>query len=170
MSDILGKGTFDNPKPVSLIKYLFTISTNKNSIILDFFAGSGTTGQAVMELNEEDGGNRQFILVTNNENNIGEKITRERLYRVIKGVGSNGEIFEWIYSKDKPYLNKNSVSVFNIETHELTLNNLDKAEQLKEMTKQEFKKLNENYSYTDDFDIYNELAALNPQKQNKDIK
>ena len=155
---------FETPKPVSLIKHILKIASQKDSVILDFFAGSGTTGQAVMELNEEDGGNRQFILVTNNENNIGEKITRERLYRVIKGVGSKGEKFEWTYSKDTPFLNKNSVRVFDIETHKLTLNDLDKAEELKEKAKLEFKKLNQDYSTNNDFDIYNELSSLNPQK------
>lgn len=161
---------FNNPKPVDLIKWCLKAQINKNTTVLDFFAGSGTTGQAVMELNAEDGGKRQFILVTNNENNIGEKITRERLYRVIKGKGSNCETFDWTYKKDTPYLNKNSVRVFNIETHELTLNDLDKAEDLKEKAKLEFKKLNQNYSINNDFDIYNELSALNPQKLDKDCK
>ena len=63
--------TFDSPKPVKLIQKIINISinavTNPNGIILDFFAGSGTTGHAVLELNKEDGGRRQFILVTNNE-------------------------------------------------------------------------------------------------------
>ena len=141
-------------------------STKQDSIILDFFAGSGTTGQAVMELNEEDGGKRKFILVTNNENGIGEKITRERLYRVINGKGSNGEKIEWTYTKEKPYLTNNAVRVFNIETTQLTLQDLEKAEELKEKAKLEFEKLNENYHPCNDFDIYNDLSALNPQKQN----
>ena len=67
-----------------------------------------------MELNEEDGGNRKFILVTNNENDIATKITRERLYRVINGKGSKGEEFEWRYSKDKKNLLNNSLRVFDI--------------------------------------------------------
>jgi adenine-specific DNA-methyltransferase len=54
---------FDTPKPVRLLKRILQISTNPNDLILDFFGGSGTTGQAVMELNEADGGNRKFILV-----------------------------------------------------------------------------------------------------------
>lgn len=54
---------FDFPKPYTLIKHLLQIGSNQNDIILDFFAGSGTTGHAVMELNKEDGGNRKFILV-----------------------------------------------------------------------------------------------------------
>ncbi|MCR5413607.1 MAG: site-specific DNA-methyltransferase [Kiritimatiellae bacterium] len=74
---------FDYPKPVRLIEQLLAISLNKNAIVLDFFAGSGTTGHAVMKLNAEDGGNRRFILVTNNENGICEKVTYERLKRVI---------------------------------------------------------------------------------------
>jgi adenine-specific DNA-methyltransferase len=58
-----GKKVFDNPKPVGLIKKTLNISTNSNSVILDFFAGSGTTAHAVMKLNAEDGGKRKFILV-----------------------------------------------------------------------------------------------------------
>lgn len=54
---------FEYPKPLELMDNILRISTNDNSIVLDFFAGSGTTGQAVMELNAEDGGNRKFILV-----------------------------------------------------------------------------------------------------------
>lgn len=169
---ILKNKLFSYPKPVSLIKYLLSLlfdnsqqKTKIDAIILDFFAGSGTTGQAVMELNEEDGGQRKFILVTNNENGIGEKITRERLYRVINGEGSQGEKIDWIYTKEKPYLTNNSVRVFNIETEELTLQDLDKAEKLKDKAKLEFKKLNENYNINNDFDIYNELSALNPLKK-----
>ena len=59
---------FDNPKPTELIKNVILSSTNKNDLILDFFAGSGTTGDAVMQLNKEDGGNRKFILVQWDEN------------------------------------------------------------------------------------------------------
>ena len=72
-------------KPLKLIKRLLSTHLNKNAIILDFFAGSGTTGHAVLELNKEDGGNRQFILCTNNENNICEEVTYERLKRVMNG-------------------------------------------------------------------------------------
>jgi len=80
-----GKVPFDNPKPTDLIKRCLKIA-NKNSIVLDFFAGSGTTGQAVAELNKEDGGNRKFILCTNNENNICEEVTYNRLKNVIYGT------------------------------------------------------------------------------------
>lgn len=161
-----GNKVFEYPKPVPLIKYLLSIFLNNpNATVLDFFAGSGTTGQAVMELNAEDGGKRKFILVTNNENGIGENITRERLYRVITGKGSKGESFEWTYSKDKAYLSDNSVRVFKLEYEPLTLNDLDKAEKIKEFAKKEFEKINENYDYSNDFDVYNELSALCPYKQ-----
>lgn len=76
---------FSFSKPTSLIIKLLEIAGNDKSIILDFFAGSGTTAHAVLELNKEDGGNRKFILCTNNENNICEEVTYERIKRVIHG-------------------------------------------------------------------------------------
>lgn len=78
-----GKIVFTNHKPTRLIKRILTMSTKKSSIILDFFAGSGTTGHAVMKLNAEDGGKRRFILCTTNENNICREVTYERIKRVI---------------------------------------------------------------------------------------
>ncbi len=76
---------FDFAKPTGLIHYLFSLTgVGKNAICLDFFAGSGTTGHAVMKLNAEDGGNRKFILCTNNENNICRDVTYERIKRVIE--------------------------------------------------------------------------------------
>lgn len=80
---------FPFSKPKELIKFLISI-TNKdsNSIVLDFFAGSGTTGQAVLELNMIDNGNRKFILCTNDENNIATDICYPRLRKVIDGYKS----------------------------------------------------------------------------------
>ncbi len=72
-------------KPTQLIKHLLEITSKKDSLILDFMAGTGTTGQAVLELNKEDGGNRQFILCTNNENNICTDVCYPRIKKVIKG-------------------------------------------------------------------------------------
>lgn len=74
-------------KPVKMLKNLINYHTDKNAIVLDFFAGSGSTGHAVLDLNNEDGGNRKFILCTNNENNICEEITYKRLQNVINGYG-----------------------------------------------------------------------------------
>lgn len=81
---------FSNPKPVDLIKFLIKFCAKDDVIILDFFAGSGTTGQAVLDLNSEDGGNRKFILCTNNENNICEEVTYQRLKTVITGKREDG--------------------------------------------------------------------------------
>jgi adenine-specific DNA-methyltransferase len=83
---------FENAKPTKLIKYLITlIPQNTNAVVLDFMAGSGTTAHAVLQLNKEDGGNRKFILCTNNENNngngfkIAEDICYPRIKKVIEG-------------------------------------------------------------------------------------
>ena len=81
---------FDYPKPTSIIKFLAELTHTKNGIILDFFAGSGTTGQAVLELNKEDGGNRHFILCTNNENSICENVTYQRIKTVMTGIRQDG--------------------------------------------------------------------------------
>jgi len=85
LKNILLKEAFDNPKSIFYISDILRISTEKNSTVLDFMAGSGTTGHAVLELNKEDGGNRQFILCTNNENNICTDVCYPRIKKVIEG-------------------------------------------------------------------------------------
>lgn len=88
IADILGsKKAFSYPKPLALVSEVVQRISKENSTILDFFAGSGTTGHAVMKLNDEDGGNRRFILCTNNENNICRDVTYERIKRVIDKEG-----------------------------------------------------------------------------------
>jgi len=87
--DILGKCDFDHPKPVELVKRITEVASRENSIILDFFAGTGTTGHSVLDLNAKKG-KRQFILITNNENNICEDITYPRVKAVINGYTSKG--------------------------------------------------------------------------------
>lgn len=84
------KPIFSNPKNVSYIKLLISLLEDKDITVLDFFAGSGTTAQAVLELNKEDGGERKFILCTNNENNICEEITYQRVKTVITGKRQDG--------------------------------------------------------------------------------
>ncbi|MBP3238684.1 MAG: site-specific DNA-methyltransferase [Lachnospiraceae bacterium] len=90
--ELKGMGiSFSFPKPSELIKYLIEITNKPKDItVLDFFAGSGTTGQAVLRLNQEDSGTRKFILCTNNENNICEEITLPRLKTVITGQKKDG--------------------------------------------------------------------------------
>ena len=78
------RAAFSTPKPMKLIKEFVRVASEKDSIILDFFAGSGTTGHAVMDLNKEDGGSRKFILITNDENNICQNITIPRIKKAIE--------------------------------------------------------------------------------------
>lgn len=82
---LFGEVPFSNPKPLGLLQYLLNTIVIKDVTVLDFFAGSGTTLHATMQLNAEDGGHRQCILVTNNENGICENVTYERNRRVIQG-------------------------------------------------------------------------------------
>ena len=103
LKNILGD-CFNNPKPVGLITFILKLGSNTNSTILDFFAGSGTTLHAVMQLNAEDGGHRQCILVTNNENGICENVTYERNKRVINGYTKpNGEFVEGLHGNNLRY-------------------------------------------------------------------
>lgn len=80
---------FNNPKSLHLIIDILNTSFSNNSTVLDFFAGSGTTGHAVMQLNKEDGGNRKYILCTNNENNICEEVTYQRLKNIQSDLPHN---------------------------------------------------------------------------------
>jgi adenine-specific DNA-methyltransferase len=96
IQSILGTQTaFDTPKPVRLIERVLRIATKPDDLVLDFFAGSGTTAHAVMKLNAEDGGKRRFILVSSTEattaepdKNICRDVCAERLRRVIQGYGN----------------------------------------------------------------------------------
>ena len=106
LESIVGKNKFDNPKPVELIKRCIGIS-DKNAVVLDFFAGSGTTGQAVLDLNKEDGGDRHFILCTLNEvtdttpNGIAYDVTAKRLKRIMTGKCYNDtNDFKWIQNNE----------------------------------------------------------------------
>ncbi len=96
VDDILGNDKFDFPKSLFLIEDILKITSRKEDVILDFFAGSGTTGHAVIELNKEDGGHRQFILCTNNgdkgpdSTKIAEEITYPRIKTVITGERQDG--------------------------------------------------------------------------------
>lgn len=104
LDDIFEKRPFDYPKPTELIKELINQSSKNNSTILDFFAGSGTTLHATMQLNAEDGGHRKCILVTNNENNICEEVTYERNKRVINGYTTpKGEEVEGLKANNLRY-------------------------------------------------------------------
>lgn len=108
LADIIGPNQFGFPKPTSLISYLLSFNNKRNSVVLDFFAGSGTTMHATMLQNMKDGGSRQCILVTNNENRICEKVTYERNKRVIEGYTTpKGEYIAG--------LNKNSLRYYRTD-------------------------------------------------------
>ena len=108
IQEIFGDKIFSYPKTVELLKFLLKISTNQDSIILDFFAGSGTTGHSVLDLNKE-GSDLTFILCQLNEksdttpNGIAYDVTSKRLKRIMTGECYDGsKDFEWI-KKNKPY-------------------------------------------------------------------
>lgn len=94
VTEIFGDRAFNYAKPLSLIKNLLQQATRPGDTVLDFFAGSGTTGQAVLELNAEDGGQRRFILCSSTEatskepdKNLCRRVCAERLRRVMQGYG-----------------------------------------------------------------------------------
>lgn len=131
LEDIMGEKKFSNPKPVSLIKKILELATDKNSIVLDFMAGSGTTGHAVLEYNKEDGGNRKFILCTNNENDICSKICYPRIEKVIngyknskgkkvEGLGGNLKYFKTAFIESEP-TDKNKKKLVDESTEILCL-------------------------------------------------
>jgi adenine-specific DNA-methyltransferase len=91
---LIGPNPFDNPKPVELVQFLIEVTAPSDAVILDFFAGSGTTLQAVAQANEHDDGNRQCILVTNNENNIVREVTLPRVVAALTG--------EWVDEENDP--------------------------------------------------------------------
>lgn len=93
IKEIFGCKAFPYPKPLELISGILRRIVHDNSIVLDFFAGSGTTGQAVLELNQYDGANRSFILCTNNENNICESVTYPRIKTIITGKRLDGSVY-----------------------------------------------------------------------------
>lgn len=106
LANIFNIRPFAFPKPSGLVKFLLstTVTTLHNATILDFFAGSGTTLHATMQLNAEDGGHRKCILVTNNENNICEEVTYERNKRVIQGYTTpKGEEVEGLHNNNLRY-------------------------------------------------------------------
>lgn len=106
LESIMGQSeTFSNPKPVKMIQdFISWFTPEGTELILDFFAGSGTTLHATMALNAEDGGKRQCILVTNNENDICEKVTYERNKRVIHGyTNAKGQAVEGLVNNTLRY-------------------------------------------------------------------
>lgn len=104
LDSILGKNKFSNPKPIGLLNRILTIASKSDSVILDFFAGSGTTLHATMKQNEQDGGKRQCILCQINEGDICTDVTYERNKRVMNGyTDSKGNEIEGLGNSLKYY-------------------------------------------------------------------
>lgn len=123
MKNVLKEGNMDfdeGKKPVRLIKQLLKWVNKKDAVVLDFFAGSGTTGHAVLELNKDDSGSRKFILCTNNENNICEEITYKRLSNVINGYGKFDAL-----NTNLIYYRASNISRENTDEYNLSLNLLN---------------------------------------------
>lgn len=129
--EILGDKVFSNPKPTSLIEKILILATdnNKDYTILDFFAGSGTTGHAVLKMNKQDGGRRKFILCTNDENRICTEICYPRISKVIKGYDYSG--------KEREVLLERKVTLSLLKNSERVLSKLESS---KEENKARFNK------------------------------
>lgn len=127
-----GGVSFDNgKKPLDLLDRIFKMYPSSSSTILDFFAGSGTTGHAVAQLNKEDGGNRRYILCTNNENNICEEVTYKRLKNIQEDLPHNLKYFKTQFvEKDDDELEftlLNNVKTLIELEHAIDLEDSDKA-------------------------------------------
>jgi adenine-specific DNA-methyltransferase len=107
-------GVFENPKNISMLEYLIKLFPNKNSLVLDSFAGSGSTGEAVLKLNKKDGGNRKFILVELEE--YANTITAKRIKKVIQGYKFKG--------KQKEALSEYPINVTNLKKADKILKEL----------------------------------------------
>ena len=147
LEELMGSKIFSYPKPVSLIKHLIKISSEKNSVVLDFFAGSGTTGQAVAESNQDDDGHRQFILVTNNDEVVNGKkhkimsgICYPRIKKVVKLYKSGAKFYKTTFigknnilnatDQDKIELAHNAGELLGIAENTLELTKQNKFYQL----------------------------------------
>ncbi len=124
IENIFGDGNvFKFPKPSKLIKRLLELTNYKHDpLILDFFAGSGTTAHAVLEMNNEDNGKRQFILCTNNENNICEDITYQRIKTVITGKRLDGSNYSSGIKSNLKYYKTAYVPRINTDEENLSKN------------------------------------------------
>lgn len=185
LKDLFGKPIFNYSKPVSLMKKVLSLHTNKNIVVLDFFAGSGTTGHAVMELNKEDGGNRQFILCTNNENNICEEVTYQRLNKVIngyttpkgkevEGLGGNLKYYKTAmidkgetYNENKSKLVSNMNSLISIKENAFNLE-VEEDSNVVYSSKDKYVFIY-NDTHTDSDIINNCIDSLNKNRDNKEL-
>ena len=137
LSSILGGKKFDYPKSIyAVIDCLKVANIKKDSTILDFFAGSGTTGHAVMKMNELDHGNRKFILCTNNENDICEEVTYERIKKISLGYEHVGKYEEELFST--------KLTITNLRKMDEILSDIETIKKLREDDFEKFITKSEN--------------------------
>ena len=155
LKNIMGEKTFLYPKFSGFIEYLLKYSNNPNATILDFFAGSGTTGHAVLELNKEDGGHRQFILCTNNgdkgpdSTKIAEDITYPRIKTVITGTRQDGSKYsDGIPANLRYYKIKHEQKRPSIDSNRQIMS--DRVEEILKIKENAFEQIEAN----EDFVIY----------------
>lgn len=150
LNNIIGSGHgFDTVKPVGLIQYLISISTKPDSIILDSFAGSGTTAQAVLDLNQHDGGNRKFILIELMD--YANTITAERVKRVISGYEGKSKQEDILFSE------------------KLNMTQLRKGEELVEEANQVREENLENYDTVSRPTVKDDCLQVIGTKENKEF-
>ncbi|TAN42219.1 MAG: site-specific DNA-methyltransferase [Nitrospirae bacterium] len=137
------EAVFDTPKPVRLIKRILELATSpdKPSVVLDFFAGSGTTAHAVLEQNDKDGGKRQFILVTNNESQIASNICYPRIKRAIGGYDYQGNLDTLLFEEKLTLAKLKKCEKIYSKYQEIRQLNADKYDELKGELKNNMVKL-----------------------------
>lgn len=157
---------FSFPKPVTLITYLLSIFASKNAVVLDFFAGSGTTGQAVLELNQKDNGCRSFILCTNNENSICERVTYPRVKTIMTGKKQDGSDYSDCIPANLMYFRTDFVDKESEELSEELLEHIREMIQLEHGIKIDDQKYviimddEEMDAFEQNFSSYTQLKAV----------
>ena len=158
--------SFDYPKPIELIKYLLSLYAPKDALILDFFAGSGTTGHAVMAHNLDTGDCWKYILCTNNENSICEEITYPRIKTVITGKRIDGTEYSEGIPANLKYYRTDFVAKDSEDLYEDLLNHIIEMIQLEYGVKVDNKKYviimddDEMDAFEEDFEKYSDLKAV----------
>lgn len=158
--------TFDYPKPVYLIKYLLSLFAPSDAVILDFFAGSGTTGHAVLEHNKESSDAWKVILCTNNENNICQEVTYQRLKTVITGLRADGSTYSDGLPSNLKYYKTDFIPKTSEDLYDDLLDHIVEMIQLQYGVKVDNKKYviimddDEMDEFEKNFQQYTELKAL----------
>lgn len=163
---IFGSKVFDTPKPINFVKKILNLAGDDNSIVLDFFAGSGTTAHAVLELNKEDEGNRKIILCTNNDADICSGVTYPRIKTVITGKRTDGSSYSDGISTNFKYYKTDFIPKDNEDLYDDFLDHIIEMIQLQYGVKVDNKKYviimddEEMDEFEQKFEQYKELKAL----------